>query len=227
MIITRWCLKVESLFDKIKNDIEVKRLLLEADNTFASIGYKDHGIRHAELSANIAYNILKFLNYDELTCELTKIGAYLHDIGNAFGMESHPQTGAVFSLDILMKHKIELKNIIVILNAIGSHEDKQYPPVSEIAAATILADKTDIHRSRVRKKYPVNFDMHDLVNYACTHSFLKVENKVITLELSIDEEIARITQYFEIFLPRIHHCQLACKKLDCKFSLFINNVQYI
>jgi uncharacterized protein len=216
-------------FEDIKNDTEVQAYLKAADDNFAAVGYKEHGLRHAELGGNIAGNVLKYLGYPERTIELAKIAGYLHDIGNSINQVDHAQTGAILAYDILEKLGLPISEIFSIICAIDNHEDKDIIPPTEIVAAVILADKTDVHHSRVRSNDISKLDTHGRVNYACQRAFLRVtqESRVISLELNIDTKVCPVMDYFEIFMARIKFCITASKALDCEFHLFINNDKFL
>ncbi len=213
-------------FDDIKSNREIQVYLKTADDNFAAIGYKDHGIRHAKLSADVSGHILESLGYSKDACELAKIAAYLHDIGNAIGQEDHAQNGAVLALNLL-ENILSYDDIIKIISAIGSHEDKDLDPISPICAAVILGDKSDVHRARVRQKDMTKFETHDRVNYACLNSHFDVDsrNKIIALKLIVDEDICTVMEYFDIFLARIKYCRSAAKYLGCEFEFYINNTK--
>jgi len=213
-------------FSELKNDTEIQVYLKTADDNFRAIGYKDHGLRHADVSSNVAGYILEKLGYDSNEVELAKIAGYLHDIGNAISSnEDHAQNGAVLSLNLLEK-KMDYDDIIKIISAIGSHEDKDAEPVSAVCAAVILGDKSDVHRDRVRRKDLSCFDGHDRVNYACTNSTVNVleisGRRTITLNLEVDESICPIMEFFDIFLQRIKFCRQAARYLGCEFEIYIN-----
>jgi uncharacterized protein len=216
-------------FDDIKHDPEVQAYLKAADDNFAAIGYKEHGFRHAELGGNIAGNVLKYLDYPERDIELARMAGYMHDIGNAIGQNDHAQTGAILSLDILEKLELPYQEVFSVICAIGNHEDKDINPPTPITAAVILADKTDVHHTRVRSKVISNLDTHGRVNYACQRAFLRVtkESRVISLELNIDTALCPVMDYFEIFMARIKFCTMASKALHCEFHLFINNDKFL
>lgn len=211
-------------FEEIKNNREIQIYLKTADDNFVAIGYKEHGLRHAEISAKVAGQILEALGYSPDDCELAKTSAYLHDIGNAIGQEDHAQNGAILSLNLLEKI-MDYDDIIKIISAIGSHEDKELEPVSPICAAVILGDKSDVHRERVRRKDMMKFDTHDRVNYACLGSVVSVdkEKKLIAMNLTADENICPVMEYFDIFLARVKFCRQAARYLGCDFEFYINN----
>ncbi|MCX5779111.1 MAG: HD domain-containing protein [Elusimicrobia bacterium] len=215
--------------DIIARNESVHAFLKTADNNFAAVGYKEHGLRHAKLTATIAGNILKFLEYDEREVELAWIAGYLHDIGNAVARRDHSQTGAVLVLDILQDMQISYQDIFPIISAIGGHEDRGVAPPSAVAAAVVLADKTDVHRTRVRSEDISSLDVHARVNYACQRAFMRVhkDTRVIALELTIDTAICAVMDYFEIFLSRIKFCQKASKTLGCTFEISINNDKFL
>ncbi len=181
------------------------------------------------LVANIARNVLRLLDYDARQQELAAIAGYLHDIGNVISRHNHASTGALLAHAILNRLGMAPEDVAIVLGAIGSHGDdsgRLGEPVHPVSAALILADKSDVHRSRVRNTDPNTFDQHDRVNFAATSSFLRVapEAKTITLELTIDTSIAPVMQYFEIFLPRMLMSRHAAELLGCAFHITINEV---
>lgn len=213
--------------DEVKRDPEVEAYVNKANEYTGAIGYTEHGTRHANLTASIAYNTLKRLGYPEREAQLAAIAAYLHDIGNLVGRVNHEYSGAVLANTILDRFGMDPVERAVVMGAIGNHEERGGEPVSPVGAAVILADKSDVHRSRVRNPDPTTFDIHDRVNYAVEHSFLRVDekNKRIMLELTIDTKLSQVMEYFEIFLGRMQMCRRAAEVLDCKFKLTINGAQ--
>ena len=215
--------RVVTLEDVKKNE-EVRRLIEMADRYLGVIGYTEHGLRHTALVANIAYNVMIRLKRTERQAQLASIAAYLHDTGNVISREYHAQTGALIAHRILSHLGMAPEEVLEIMAAIGNHEERGGAPVNEIGAAVILADKSDVHRSRVRATGSVSEDIHDRVNYAATSSFLRVEEDkgVISLELKIDTSISQVMEYFEIFLSRMAFCRRAAEFLKMKFELEIN-----
>jgi len=215
--------------DDIKKNQGVGDFLKKANNYLAALSYTEHGIRHAQLVADIAKNVLERLDYKRRDMELASIAGYLHDIGNVVGRVNHEQIGAIIAKDILERLGMVPGEIAQIILAIGNHEEKTGEAVDPISAALILADKTDVHRSRVHAQSREHFDIHDQVNYAVTKSFLRVneKRKTITLELTIDTKASEIMSYFEIFLSRMMMCQKAAKVLGCKFELNINGTRLL
>ncbi len=209
--------------DVKKNEL-VKLLIKKSDEILGVIGYTEHGERHASLAANIAYNIMDRLKYPEKRAHLASIAAYLHDIGNVINRDYHAQTGAILAHSILSAMKMPTENVMDVIAAIGNHDEKDGQPVSDICAAVILADKSDVHSSRVRTLEMIKQDIHDRVNYAAKSSFLRVEEekKIITLEIKIDTSISQVMEYFEIFLSRMLVCRRAAEFLGLKFQLEIN-----
>lgn len=210
---------------QLEDNNEIQIYLKTADDNFAAIGYKEHGLRHAHLTANISSNVLKFLGFKKRDIELAHIAGYLHDIGNAVGENDHAQNGALLTLDVMEKMNLNYRDIFPIVSAIGSHEDKDMEPPSPIAAAVILGDKSDVHRTRVRSKNLSTLDTHGRVNYACERAFLRVdkESRTISLELAIDQNICPVMDYFEIFMSRTRFCIKASRYLGCDFMLYIND----
>ncbi|MBN1823561.1 MAG: HD domain-containing protein [Endomicrobiales bacterium] len=215
--------------DEIKKNPFIVSYLKTADSNFAAIGYKEHGMRHAQFTATVAGNVLKHLDYPEREVELARIAGYLHDIGNSIAQNDHAQNGAVLTLDILEKMKMPYREIFQIIEAIGSHEDKNADAPSAIAAAVILGDKTDVHHTRVRSVDLSTMDMHGRVNYACERAFLRVDKnaRTIALELTIDNKTCPVMDYFEIFMQRLKFCRQASKTLKCEFVLFINKDKFL
>jgi len=210
--------------EDVKKNEMVKLLIKKSDEILGVIGYTEHGERHASLAASIAYNIMDRLKYPEKQAHLASIAAYLHDIGNVINRDYHAQTGAILSQSILSEMKMPMEDIMEIIAAIGNHDEKDGQPVSNICAAVILADKSDVHSSRVRTVEMIKQDIHDRVNYAAKSSFLRVEEekKLITLEIKIDTSISQVMEYFEIFLSRMLVCRRAAEFLELKFQLEIN-----
>lgn len=215
--------------EQIKTLPIVKSFIETGNQHLGAMGFTEHSFRHAGLVANISSNILERLGYPQRDSELVAIAGYLHDIGNVITRYNHGQSGAYLALQILKEQGMPWDEIAVILAAIGNHEEEYGQPVNNIAAALILADKSDVHRSRVRNPDVVNFDIHDRVNYAAKHSFLRVESehRVIALELEIDTEISGVMEYFEIFLTRMVMCRRAAAALNSSFSLVINDYKLL
>jgi metal-dependent HD superfamily phosphatase/phosphodiesterase len=211
-------------FEAVRANPRAKLFVRKADEALAEIGYTEHGERHVGLVAHIAYNTLKRLGYPAREAELAAIAGYLHDIGNVVNRELHAQTGAVISLQILSEIGMSDEEIVRVMGAIGNHHENDGDPVSAVAAAVILADKSDVHRTRVRNPDMIKFDIHDRVNYAVEKSFLNVDegNKQITLELTIDTGISQVMEYFEIFMTRMLASRKAAKFLGTSFGLMVN-----
>ena len=216
--------------DEVKNDTRVKTYIRSANAQTGAIGYTEHGERHANTAADGARFILKSLGHEPRRCEVAAVSAYLHDIGNVVTREKHGQTGALIAKDILEDLSFDVEEIATIMGAIANHEESEGGlPVSAVSAAVIIADKSDVHRSRVRNPKTTAFDIHDRVNYAATNAEVKVsrKEKLITLELEVDTEVAPIMEYFEIFLPRMMLSRRAAEFLHCNFALVINKVRLL
>lgn len=210
--------------EELKKNPQVKSLITKTDEYLGVIGYTEHGERHATLSANIAYNIMQRLKKSEREANLAAISAYLHDIGNVINRDYHAQTGAIIAYNILRDMGMPIDDVMEVVAAIGNHDEKNGQPISDICAAVILADKSDVHYSRVRNLEMIRLDIHDRVNYAAKSSFLRVdpEKKTISLEIKIDTSISQVMEYFEIFLSRMVVCRRAAEFLKMKFELEIN-----
>lgn len=161
--------------------------------------------------------------------EVGEIAGYLHDVGNVVSRQRHEQVGALIAQDILKSQDMAVDEVAVIMNAIGNHEEEYGWIVSEVSAALVIADKSDVHQTRVRNPDPAAFDIHDRVNYAAKRSFLRVDEKkrLLTLEIDIDTEASTVMEYFEIFLSRMIMCRRAAEYLKCTFSLVINKTKLL
>jgi metal-dependent HD superfamily phosphatase/phosphodiesterase len=214
--------------DDIKEDPIISAFIAQADRVMDGLGFTEHGFRHANLTAKIAYNVMSRLEHDERTANLAAIGGYLHDIGNAISRWGHGQTGAVL-VHQLLADRMDPGDLGLVMGAVGNHEEEDGMGAGEVASAVILADKADVHRSRVRKTDQIDFDIHDRVNYAAEQSFLRVDSaaKAITLELVIDTSISHVMEYFEIFLGRMVMCRRAAERLQCSFHLDINGAKLL
>ncbi|MBC7345936.1 MAG: HD domain-containing protein [Clostridia bacterium] len=193
------------------------------------MGYTEHGQRHLSLVAQVAYNVLTHLGYPRRTAELAAIAGYLHDIGNVVSRHNHGQAGALLAYQILSRLGMAAEEIALVVGAIGNHEEEYGHAVNQVAAALILADKSDVHRSRVRNREPAAFDLHDRVNYAVERSFLRVESgqRRLTMELNINTAISPVMDYFEIFLTRMLMCRRAAAFLGCSFGMEINGARFL
>lgn len=211
--------------DRVREHAFVLPYLHAANMHLKMLGYTEHGLRHAGMVGYLAANVLTRLGYPARQVELASIAGLLHDIGNLINREMHGQTGALLAKDILVDLGMPIMEVIDVMGAIGNHEEERGHAISPIAAALILADKADVHRSRVHTEDMALFDIHDRVNYAATHSLLRVipETKRISLEITIDTSIASVMDYFEIFLSRMIMCRRAAEFLGCRFGLEIND----
>lgn len=212
-------------FNEVKNNEKIKAYIKKADESLLALGYTDHSFAHVGLVSERAGYILEELGYSAHDVELVKIASYLHDIGNIVNRKEHSQSGAVMAFRILDNMDMDADDIATIVTAIGNHDEGDGEAVNAVSAALIIADKSDVRRSRVRNIDMTNFDIHDRVNYSVIESSLKInsEKTVITLNLKIDTEISSVMNYFEIFLNRMVMCKKAAKKLNLEFKLVIND----
>lgn len=212
-------------FQSIKNDPVIRCYIQEADRSLISLGYTEHSFQHVTLVAEKAGRILETLGYDSRLAELAKIAGFLHDIGNLVNRIEHSQSSALMAMSLLQKRDFPPEEIAPIISAIGNHDEGTGTPVNEIAAALILADKSDVRRNRVRNPEVTSFDIHDRVNYSVTESDLEIlpEEGVARLKLSIDTTVGSVLEYFEIFMERMLLCRKAAQKLGLEFKLVIND----
>lgn len=216
-------------YEQIKENPTIQTYIAQADKSLAALGYTEHSYAHVTRVAEMAGYILETLGYDEHTVEVAKIASYLHDIGNLVNRSEHSQSGAVMAFRILDNLGFDPQDIAVIVTAIGNHDEGTGIPVDEVAAALILADKSDVRRSRVRNQDIQTFDIHDRVNYSVTKSELKINeaHTLIKLKLTVDNRFGSVMDYFEIFMGRMLMCRKAAEKLGLQFKLMINEQQLI
>ena len=216
-------------FNDIKNNADVNEYIKAADASLSALGFTDHSFGHVGIVADRASELLCALGADERSVELAKIAAYLHDIGNLVNRSEHSQSGAVMAFRILDNLGMDAREIATVVTAIGNHDEGTGVPVNDLAAALILADKSDVRRSRVRNTDPATFDIHDRVNYSVVASSLVIDTgcRTVRLVLKIDTETAPIMDYFEIFLGRMNMCRRAAEKLGLDFKLTINEQNFI
>ncbi len=216
-------------YEEIRNVDEIKVYIRQADEALNALGYTEHSFAHVTCVAERAGYILETLGFPERTVELVKIAGYLHDIGNLINRVDHSQSGAIMAYRILDHMQFPPEEIGQIVSAIGNHDEGFGVPVSALAAALILADKSDVRRNRVRNQDVATFDIHDRVNYSVTKSELKINeaHTIIKLKLHVDTRYSSVMDYFEIFLQRMILCRKAADKLGMEFKLIINEQQLI
>ena len=216
-------------FHDIKRDPQIRTYIQKADESLIALGFTEHSFAHVGLVAANSKYILETLGYAPREVELVQIAGYLHDIGNLVNRIDHSQSGAVMAFRILDRMGMDAADIAEIVTAIGNHDEGTGKPVSTLAAALILADKSDVRRSRVRNRDTANFDIHDRVNYSVTKAELKInESKtLIKLKLHIDTRYGSVMDYFEIFLGRMTLCRKSAETLGLQFKLIINEQQLI
>jgi len=215
-------------FEDVKNNKVIQTYIKKADESLSALGYTEHSFPHVSRVAFIARDILLTLGYDKREAELAQIAGYLHDIGNVINRIDHAQSGAMMAFRILDHMGADPEDIATIITAIGNHDESTAFPVNAIAAALIIADKTDVRDSRVRNQDTATFDIHDRVNYAVKRSEVRIaKGSHIELEISIDNNMCTVMDYFEIFLNRMMLCRKAAEKLGLEFWLIINGQRVI
>lgn len=212
-------------YEQIRQDKAVNVYIAQADESMQALGFTEHSFAHVSKVAETAGEILETLNYPSRTVELAKIAGFLHDIGNVVNRVDHSQSGAVMAFRILDRMDFPPEEIAAIVTAIGNHDEGTGLPVSDLAAALIIADKSDVRRSRVRKSADISHDIHDRVNFSVTHSRLNVDkgSRVICLNLTVDTAVSSVMEYFEIFMKRMILCRKAAERLGLRFQLVIND----
>ena len=211
-------------YEELKKDESIRTYIKSADATLEALGYTEHSFAHVCRVAEETAKILAFLEYDEKTVELARIAGYLHDIGNLVNRHDHSQSGAILAFSLLSERGFAPEEIAPIVSAIGNHDEGSGSPVSPIAAALILADKSDVRRTRVRGASDIDVDIHDRVNFSVTDSHISLnrDRLEVRLSLRIDPEISSVLDYFEIFTERMLLCRKAATVLGLRFRLFVN-----
>ena len=214
-------------YDQIRHDGAIKTYIAQADASMAALGFTEHSFAHVSRVAETAGYILRELGYPQRQVELTKIAGYLHDIGNLVNRVDHSQSGAVMAFRLLDNMGFPPEEIALISTAIGNHDEGTGVPVNAESAALILADKSDVRRTRVRETDPHRFDIHDRVNYSVTRSQMEVDrpHAAVWLRLEVDPSFSSVMEYFEIFMERMKLCRKAAQRLDLEFKLTINGIQ--
>ena len=205
----------------------IKTYIIRADESLGALGFTEHSFAHVMHVPQTAGYILQTMGYDERTVELAKIAGYLHDIGNLLNRKDHSQSGEVMAWSILNDMGCDPGEMATIVTAIGNHDEGTGVPVNAVAAALILADKADVHRSRVRNTDPATFDIHDRVNYSVKKSALKIneDKTLVRLKLTVDTKFGSVMEFFEIFMQRMVLCRKAAERLGLQFKLIINEQQ--
>ena len=213
-------------YEDVKSSPEIRTYITQADGSLIALGFTEHSFAHVTKCAETASGLLRDLGYDDRQIELAKIAGFMHDIGNVVNRHDHAISGATMAFRILDKMGMDPADVAAVITAIGYHDDKTAFPVNAIAAALLLADKTDVRRSRVRNRDTISFDIHDRVNYAVEKSDLTLNAaaKTVTLTLSINTEVCAVMDYFEIFLDRMLLCRKAAEFFGLTFKLDINGL---
>ena len=216
-------------YEELRKNPEVNALLERGNHNLGVLGYTDHSMSHCALVAERAAHILRALGYSEHEAELAKIAGCMHDIGNAVNRTHHAELGAILANDILKQTDMPLADRMVVIAAIGNHDESTGGAKDPVSAALILADKSDVRQNRVRTKDKEKFDMHDRVNYAVTGHSLKVDpaERKIALNLQIDERVCTMYEYFDIFLGRMMMCRGAAEMLGARFRLTVNGAKVL
>jgi metal-dependent HD superfamily phosphatase/phosphodiesterase len=208
--------------EQVKANSEIASYICKADESLVALGYTEHSFAHVGKVSAMASRILTYLGYPARTAELAGIAGWLHDIGNVVNRIDHAQSGAVMAFRLLDKMGMDPAETATVITAIGNHDEGTAFPVNAVAAALILADKTDVRANRVRNKDLSSFDIHDRVNYSVKQSEVALEPGEIRLELGIDTSVCSVMDYFEIFMERMLLCRKAAEKLNSNFALLIN-----
>lgn len=211
-------------YEQVRQSAEIRTYIEQADASLSIMGYTEHSYPHVMRAAQVSSQLLLDLGYSEREAELACIAGYMHDIGNVVNRIDHAQSGAIMAFRILDKMGMDPADTAAVVTAIGNHDEHTAYPVNAVSAALILADKTDVRRSRVREKSHALFDIHDRVNYAVTdsHVALDAKNRQFTEILTLDSSICPVLEYFEIFMERMLLCRKAADHLGLEFRLCIN-----
>jgi metal-dependent HD superfamily phosphatase/phosphodiesterase len=220
---------VSVTIEQVRKNPGVNAYLDKTDRCMVSMGYTEHGARHARIVSDDARAILLKLGRGAREAELAAIAGYLHDLGNLVNRENHALTGSAMARDILHEMGMPAAEVADVVSAIGHHQEENGEPMSDISAALILADKIDVHRGRVRKSNKMDFDTHDRVNYSAERSVVKVscKKRTIRYDLKIDTRLSRVMEYFEIFMSRMVIARKAAALLGCTLELVINGAKML
>ncbi len=216
-------------FSEIEKDKEIREYIIKSDLFLERIGYTEHSFAHVKKVATVAGEILSKLGYSKKEVELARIAGFMHDIGNMINRVDHSHIGGILAFNLLKERDFSPEEIAWICGAIGNHDEKTGNPVSPICAALILADKSDVRRSRVREKVFESSDIHDRVNFAVTDSSIDInlKNNEATLKMTVDTEVSSVMDYFEIFMERMLMCKRAAEYLKLKFAVIINETKVL
>lgn len=216
-------------FEEIRSNEKIRTLISKADASLGALGFTEHSFAHVGAVTERCGYILSTLGYPEHVAELARIAAWMHDIGNLVNRVDHSQSGALMAFRLLDQMNMPIDDIADITSAIGNHDEGSGQPVSPIAAALILADKSDVRRSRVRNDDKSTFDIHDRVNYSVTHTELKINeaHTLIKLKLSVDTHYSSVMDYFQIFMERMQLCRKAAEKLGLQFQMMFNEQRMV
>ena len=216
-------------YDMVRQSPEIRTYIEQADASLSAMGFTEHSFAHVERAAQVSSKLLADLGYSEREVELARIAGFMHDIGNVVNRIDHAQSGAMMAFRILDKWGMDPADTALVVTAIGNHDEHTAFPVNAVSAALILADKTDVRRSRVRQKPHAMFDIHDRVNYSVKKSQLKIneDRTLVKLKLTVDTKFGSLMDYFEIFLNRMILCRKAAETLGLQFKLIINEQQFI
>ena len=216
-------------FEQLKQNEAIRAYISKADESLQALGFTEHSFAHVCHVAETAAYILETLGFPEHDVELAKIAGYLHDIGNLINRIAHSQSGAIMAFKLLTDMGMDPADVATVATAIGNHDEGTGVPVNPISAALILADKSDVRRSRVRNEDKATFDIHDRVNYSVKKSVLKIneDQTLIKLKLTVDTHYGSVMDYFEIFMNRMVMCRKAAERLNLQFKLIINEQQLI
>ena len=216
-------------YEMVRHSDEINTYIRQADASLVALGYTEHSFAHVTRCAETASGLLQQLGADERQVELARIAGYMHDIGNLVNRVDHAQSGAVMAFRILDKMGMPPEDTALVVTAIGNHDESTAFPVNGVAAALILADKTDVRRSRVRNRDTIRFDIHDRVNWAVEHSQLDLDKAAgtVTLVIRLDTQVCSVMDYFEIFLARMLLCRKAAEYFGLTFRLEVNGQQLV
>lgn len=217
---------------QVKKNPHILEFIKKTEETSVALSYTDHGLRHSNLVATRARAIAKEVGSSEKDGELSAVAGFCHDMGNFLSRSQHNYFGALLFRQVF-SNDLGPKELVTIMQAIANH-DKRQEDVSfagPISAIVVLADKSDVHRSRVivQEMEEIKADIHDRVNYATKISRLRVDKgkKRITLTLKIDTNFVPIMEYFEIFTDRMVFCRKAAEYLGYSFGLIINKFRLL
>ncbi len=216
--------------EDVKKNPQILEYINQTEEAMEALSYTNHGLRHSNIVSDRAMQIAKSLDFEPREAELAGIAGFCHDMGNFMTRTFHHFFGAMLFGQVFT-NQFDPKELAMIMQAISNHDKEEMNFTHNISAILVLADKSDVDRSRVTSQdlNQLKTDIHDRVNYATTESSIEIDapEKRITLTLKIDTNFCPVMEYFEIFTERMVFCRKAAQFLGYDFGLVINKFKLL